>query len=64
MKTLLAGLLAMTTLGGCVAVPYYADPAPAGYYYAPAYPAASVHFQYRHYDGPRRHYRQRHYRHR
>lgn len=40
MKTLIFGLLAVATLGGCVAVPAYPD---AGYYpgYYPA-PAAGV----------------------
>jgi hypothetical protein len=54
MKRLIAGLLAVTVLGGCVAVPYYAEPAPAGYYYyGPAYPPASVQFRYDYYRGPR-----------
>ena len=54
MKRLIAGLLAVVTLGGCVAVPYYAEPAPAaGYYYGPAYPPASVYFRYDSYRGPR-----------
>jgi len=56
MKSLIAGLLAVAILGGCVAVPYYAEPAPAGYYYAPAYPPASVYFRYDSYRGGPRHY--------
>ena len=59
MKTLLIGLVAMLTLGGCVAVPAY-YPEPAGYYYAP--PPATMHFQYNYQSGPRHHYR--HHRHR
>ena len=54
-KTLLAALVAVATLGGCVAVPY----SPGGYgygydydYYAPA-PAATFSFGYQYYDGPR-----------
>jgi hypothetical protein len=53
MKTLITGLLAVALLGGCVAVPYYAEPAPAGYAYGPAYPPASVQFSYGYYRGPR-----------
>lgn len=61
--TLLAALLAMTTLGGCVAVPYYAEPAPVGYYYGPNYPPLSVELGYTyHRSGPRHHYHD--YRHR
>lgn len=57
MKTLITGLLAVALLGGCVAVPYYAEPAPAGYYYGPAaYPPASVQFNYGYYRGPRYHH--------
>ena len=55
MKNLIAGLLAVVILGGCVAVPYYEEPAPAGYYYGPAYPPASIHFDYDNYRGPHRH---------
>ena len=56
MKTLITGLLAVALLGGCVAVPYYAEPAPAGYYYdGPAYPPAGVYFNYGYYRGPHRH---------
>jgi len=53
MKTLIAGMLAVLTLGGCVAVPYPAEPA-YGYYYAP--PPATFSFRYdyhRGYYGPR-----------
>ena len=60
MKTLITAVLAVALLGGCVAVPYYAEPAPAGYYYGPAYPAASVQLSYGYYRGPRHdhaHYR-------
>lgn len=55
MRALIAGLLAVTLLGGCVAVPYYAEPVPAPgyYYYGPAYPPASVQFRYDYYSGPR-----------
>ena len=55
MRILIAGLLAVAILGGCVAVPYYEEPAPAGYYYGPAYPPASVYFNYDYYRGPHRH---------
>jgi hypothetical protein len=55
MRTLITGLLAAALLGGCVAVPYYAEPAPAGYYYGPAYPPATVQFSYGYYSGPRHH---------
>jgi len=53
MRRLIAGMLAVVILGGCVAVPYYAEPAPA--YYGPAYPPASVYFRYDSYSGPRHH---------
>jgi hypothetical protein len=58
MRSLIAGLLAITILGGCVAVPYYAEPAPTGYYYyGPAYPPASIQFRYDYYHrGPRHRY--------
>jgi hypothetical protein len=56
MRSLIAGLLAVLILGGCVAVPYYAEPAPAGYYYGPAYPPATVYFRYDSYRGPRHRY--------
>ena len=50
MKNLIAAVLAAMSLAGCVAVPYYAEPAPAaGYrYYYPA-PAPSDQFHYRYY---------------
>ena len=53
MKSLIAAVLMTMTLAGCVAVPYYAEPAPAvGYrHYYPA-PAPSDQVYYRHY----RHY--------
>lgn len=60
MKALISGMLALALLGGCVAVPYYAEPAPAGYYYGP--PAAAVQFNYGYYHGGPRHYH--HHRHR
>lgn len=50
MKSLIAGLLAVLVLAGCVAVPY--EPAPAGYYYGPP---ASVSFGYSYHDGGYRH---------
>jgi len=50
MKSLIAAVLMTMTLAGCVAVPYYAEPAPApGYYYYYPAPAPSVQFQYRYY---------------
>ena len=57
MRTWIAGLLAVTLLGGCVAVPYYAEPAPAPgyYYYGPAYPPATFHFRYDYHRGGPRH---------
>ena len=55
MRSLIAALLAVAILGGCVAVPYYAEPAPAGYYYGPAYPPANVYFRYDYYRGGHRH---------
>lgn len=58
MKTLIAGLLAVALLDGCVAVPY-AEPAPAGYYYGP--PPASVQFNYGYYRGGPRYYHHRHW---
>lgn len=48
MRSLIAAVLVTMTLAGCVAVPYYAEPAPASGYYYPA-PAPSVQFQYRYY---------------
>ncbi|MNC93048.1 hypothetical protein D3C83_95890 [compost metagenome] len=51
MRSLIAGLLAVTILGGCVAVPYYAAPAHR-HYYGPAHPPASVH--HHRYDDHRR----------
>lgn len=54
MRSLIAGLLAVAMLGGCVAVPYYPEPAPAGYYYyGPVYPPATVYFRYDYYRGSR-----------
>lgn len=54
MRSLMASLLAVALLGGCVAVPYYAEPAPAGYYYyGPAYPPATFYFRYDSYRSPR-----------
>lgn len=62
MKSLLAALIAVATavltLSGCVAVPYYAEPAPAAYYYGPP---ATVQFRYDSYRGGPRYYH-RHYR--
>ena len=58
MKTLITGLLAVALLGGCVAVPYYAEPAPAGYY---GPPPASVQFNYGYYRGGPRYYHHRHW---
>lgn len=50
MKSLIAAVLTAMTLAGCVAVPYYAEPAPGpGYYYYYPAPAPSVQFQYRYY---------------
>ena len=57
MRSLIAGLLAVAILSGCVAVPYYAEPAPAGYYYAPAVPPPNVYFRYDYYGGSRHHHR-------
>ena len=48
MKWLIATVLITMTLAGCVAVPYYAEPAPAPGYYYPA-PVPSAQFQYRYY---------------
>jgi hypothetical protein len=47
MKSLIAGLIAILALAGCVAVPY--EPAPVGYYYGPYYaapPAVSFSYSY------------------
>lgn len=48
MKSLIAGVLAMATLAGCVAVPYtYYDPYPSGYYYyGPPAPSTNLYFRY------------------
>ena len=66
MKSLIACLAAVLTLGGCVAVPYAPyEPGPAyggapaygGYYYGPRAPAFSFNYSYR--GGPgyyRRHW--------
>jgi len=54
MKTLIAGLLAVLVLGGCVAVPY--EPVPAGYYYGPPAPP-SVYFSYSYHGGGDYHHR-------
>ena len=48
MKCLIAAALTAMMLAGCVAVPYYAEPAPAPGYYYPA-PVPSAQFQYRYY---------------
>ncbi|MCC7486278.1 MAG: hypothetical protein IT529_15005 [Burkholderiales bacterium] len=53
MKTLIASLIALVALSGCVAVPYAAAPAPGGYYYAAPVPATTVHFGYTYRGGPR-----------
>jgi hypothetical protein len=46
-KSLIATVLAMVSLAGCVAVPYYDAPPPRGYYYyGPPVPPASFHFRY------------------
>ena len=56
MKSLIAGVLGALTLAGCVAVPYYAEPAPApGYYYSPYYyPAPPVSFSFQYHQFRRR----------
>lgn len=46
MKSLIAAVLMAMTLAGCVAVPYYAEPVPAGYYYYYAPPPATFQFRY------------------
>lgn len=56
MKSLIASLFAVAILGGCVAVPYYAAPAPRHHYYGPAHPGVSLHYyRYDHHRGPRHH---------
>jgi hypothetical protein len=45
MKSLIAGVLAVLTLAGCVVAPAYYDPYPSGYYYYGP-PAPSVYFRY------------------
>jgi len=59
MKSLIACLVAVFGLAGCVAVPYYE---PSGYYYGPAAP--SVSFGYSYYGGGHRHHRGHRHRHR
>ncbi|HZM46257.1 MAG TPA: hypothetical protein VFC14_15580 [Burkholderiales bacterium] len=51
MKSLIACLVAVLGLAGCVAVPYGGYPEPAGYYYGPPAPAVSFSYSYR--DGYR-----------
>jgi len=47
MKSLIATVLAMVSLAGCVAVPYYGGPPQRGYYqYGPPAPPASLQFRY------------------
>jgi len=54
MKSLIASLLAVMVLGGCVAVPYYAAPAPRHHYYGPAQPSVNLHYyRHDHYRGQR-----------
>jgi hypothetical protein len=55
MKIVIAGLLAIVSLGGCVAVPYYAGPSRAYVAPPPVYvaPAPVYHYGYR----PRYYYR-------
>ena len=55
MKNLIACVAAIFSLAGCVAVPYYAEPAPTGYYYGPAAPGVSFSYSYR--DGGYYHHR-------
>ena len=57
MKSLIASLVAVLGLAGCVAVPYYE---PSGYYYGPAAP--SVSFGYNYYGGGHRDHHHRHHR--
>lgn len=62
-KALLVAIVAVLSLGGCVAVPAYST---GGYgydydYYYPA-PAATFSFGFYDYDGPRFGHRQRHHR--
>lgn len=62
MKTMIASVLVVLALSGCVAVPYH--PGPSGYYYDPGYyygpPAASFSFNYSYRDGGHRHHGRRH----
>lgn len=55
MKSLIAGLISLVALSGCVAVPYYAEPAPSYYYYGP--PAPNVYFRYDSYRSRHHHHR-------
>ena len=55
MKSFITCLPAVFVLAGCVAVPYYGEPAPAGYYYGA--PAPSVSFSYSYRDGGYYHHR-------
>ncbi|MBI3915687.1 MAG: hypothetical protein HY322_01605 [Betaproteobacteria bacterium] len=54
MKNLIAVLMAVVALSGCVAVPYHAEPAPGYYYYGP--PAPNVNFRYDYHRGYRYHH--------
>jgi len=51
MRSLIACLVAVLMLTGCIAVPYYGAPAPAGYYgyYGP--PPGGVYFNYSYRSG-------------
>jgi hypothetical protein len=62
-RSLIAAVLAMLALGGCVAVPVYDGGPGYGYgYYGP--PAATFNFGYTYHDGGHRHgYRHRGHRH-
>jgi hypothetical protein len=65
MKSLMTAAAAALMLGGCVAVPYYAEPAPVGGYYYDyhVYPAVpTVHFHYEYRRSYRDHRPYRHYR--
>ena len=56
MKGLIVSLAAALALTGCIAVPYYGEPAPYyGYYGAPA--PGGVYFNYSYRDGGYRHQR-------
>ena len=60
MKSLIASLVAIFGLAGCVAVPYGGYSEPGGYYYAPAAPAVSFGYTY---HGGGHHHGHRHRRH-